>query len=90
MSDQQHKPVPEQSSILDQTPSRSQAFKEIPKRTEIATTHSRRCCILDDTDFDVVLGGDVVGELFNRRIQQFDREQDEEHADHGHVPGRAR
>jgi hypothetical protein len=38
MSDQQHKPViSEQSSILDQTPSRSQAFKE----TEIATTPTR-------------------------------------------------
>jgi hypothetical protein len=45
---------------------------------------------LDDADFDVVLGRDVVGELFDRRIQQFDREQDKQRADHIHIPGRAR
>ena len=32
----------------------------------------------------MVLGSDVI--LFNRRIKQFDGEQNEEHADHSHVP----
>ena len=46
--------------------------------------------VLDHADVAVVLGRDMVGELLDRRIQEFDSKNHQEHADHGDIPGEIR
>ena len=46
--------------------------------------------ILDHADLRVLLARDVVGEFFDRRVQQFDGEHEKERADLGDIPAHDR
>jgi hypothetical protein len=52
--------------------------------------HRRRAMVLDPADRIVVLGRDVVGQLFDCGVEELDRKQPEQRGDHRHVPGDGR
>ena len=52
--------------------------------------HRRRAIVLDPADGIVVLGRDMVGQLFDRGVEELDRKQSEQRGDHRHVPGGGR
>ena len=55
-----------------------------------AAEHRGRAVIFDAADGHMVLGGDVVGKLFDRGVEEFDRQQAEKGGDHRDVPGNGR
>ena len=55
-----------------------------------AAEHGGGPVILDPSDIHVLLGGHVVGKLFDRGVEELDRQQSEQRADHSDIPGQAR
>ena len=55
-----------------------------------AAEHGGGPVILDPADIHVPLGGHVVGKLFDRGVEELDRQQSEQRADHSDIPGQAR
>jgi hypothetical protein len=52
--------------------------------------HGGRAEVFDSADVAMLLGRDVIGQFFDRGIQELDGEHDQKRRNHGNVPGKTR
>ena len=78
-----------------------QSAQNNPQRTAIAASHTNPTSAspqntaeepksLNSADVAMLLGRDVIGQFFDRGIQELDGEHDQKRRNHGNVPGKTR